>query len=97
MLDLDILFGIPFEEDMFRVINFCIMYGKQYIFDCQLRKDIVSIDSFKPKLKIRLEVGIDITGSRDIRLDTKKILLVKLLVKLLPRLYLHPPSPPTVR
>ena len=32
--DLDILFGIPFDEDMFIIINFCIQYGKKYIYDC---------------------------------------------------------------
>ena len=50
LYDLDILFGLPGEEDIFRIINFCILYGKKYIFHCQINDTIVSIDRFKSKL-----------------------------------------------
>ena len=33
LYNLDIIFGLPGEEDIFRIINFCILYGKKYIFD----------------------------------------------------------------
>ena len=47
-LDLDILFGIPFDEDMFIIINFCILYGKKYILDdCQINEESVCTDRFK--------------------------------------------------
>ena len=35
LYDLDILFGLPCEEDIFRIINLCILYGKKYILDRQ--------------------------------------------------------------
>ena len=41
--DLDILFEISFEEDILRIVTFCILYGKKYIFYCQ-NQNIVSID-----------------------------------------------------
>ena len=78
LYDLDILFGIRFEEDMFIIINFCILYGKKYIYDCQINEETVSIDRFKTKLKNTLEVEICIMNSNNICLDVKKILLVKL-------------------
>ena len=78
LYDLDILFGIPFEEDMFIIINFCILYGKKYIYDCQINDETVSIDRFKTKLKNRLEVEIYIMDSNNLCLDVKKILLVEL-------------------
>ena len=68
---LDLLFGLPCEEDIFRIINFCILYGEKYIFDCQINENIVSVDRFKLKLKNRLEVEIYIIDSCDIRLNTK--------------------------
>ena len=58
LYDLDIIFGVPYADDIFRIINFCILYGKTYIFDCQINENIVSIDRFKAKLKTRLEVEI---------------------------------------
>ena len=78
LCDLDITFGLPSEEDIFRIINFCILYGKKYIFDCRINGNIVSIDMFKSKLKNRLEVEICIIDSCGIRLNTKKILLMEL-------------------
>ena len=54
------------------------MYGKKYIFDWQIHEDIVPIERFKSKLKNILEVEIHIIDSRDIRLNTKTILLVEL-------------------
>ena len=78
LYDLDILFGIPFEEDMFIIINFCILYGKKYVYDCQINDETVSIDRFKTKLKNRLEVEIYIMDSNNLCLDVKKILLVEL-------------------
>ena len=61
----DIIFGLPGEEDIFRIINFCILYGKKYIFDCRINSNNVSIDSFKSKLnsKYRLAVAIYIIDS----------------------------------
>ena len=78
LYNLDIIFGLPGEEDIFRIINFCILYGKKYIIDCRINDNIVSIDRFKSKLKNRLEVEIYIIDSCGIRLNTKKILLMEL-------------------
>ena len=78
LYDLDIIFGLPGEEDIFWITNFCIMYGKKYIFDCRMNDNIVSIDRFKSKLKNRLEVEIYIIDSCGIRLNSKKILLMEL-------------------
>ena len=78
LYDLDIIFGLPGEEDVFQIINFCILYGKKYIFDCRINDNIVSIDRFESKLKNRLEVEIYIIDSCGIRLNTKKILLMEL-------------------
>ena len=78
LYDLDIIFGLPGEEDVFQIINFCILCGKKYIFDCRTNDNIVSIDRFKSKLKNRLEVEIYIIDSCGIRLNTKKILLMEL-------------------
>ena len=78
LYDLDIIFGLPGEENIFRIINFCILYGKKYIFDCRINDNIVSIDRFKSKLKNRLEVEICTIDSCGIRLNTKKILLMEL-------------------
>ena len=78
LYDLDILFGIPFEEDIFIIINFCILYGKKYIYDCQIKEETVSIDRFKTKLKNRLEVEIYIMDNNNLCLDVNKILLVEL-------------------
>ena len=61
------------------LVNFCILYGKKYIFDCRINDNIVSIDRFKSKLKNRLEVEIYIIDSCGIRLNTKKILLMELI------------------
>ena len=44
LYDLDIILGLPGEEDIFRITNFCIPYGKKYIFDCRINDNIVSID-----------------------------------------------------
>ena len=73
--DLDIIFGLPDEEDIFWMINFCILYGKKYIFDCRINDNIVSIHRFKSKLKNRLEVEIYIIDSCGSRLNTKKNLV----------------------
>ena len=78
LYDLDITFGLPGEEDVFQIINFCILYGKKYIFDCRINDNIVSIDRFESKLKNRLEVEIYIIDSCGICLNTKKILLMEL-------------------
>ena len=78
LYDLDIIFGLPGEEDVFQIINFCILYGKKYIFDCRINDNIASIDRFESKLKNRLEVEIYIIDSCGIRLNTKKILLMEL-------------------
>ena len=75
LYDLDFLFGLICEEDIFRIINFCILYGKKHIFDCQINKNIMPIDRFKSKLKTRLEVEIHIIDTYDIRLNTKKNLV----------------------
>ena len=54
LYDLDILCGIPFEADMFIIINFCILYGKKYIYDCQINEES---DRFKKKcLRIDLKL-----------------------------------------
>ena len=58
--------NIPCKENIFRIINFCILYGKKYIFDYRINENIVSIDRFKSKLKNRLEVKIYIVDSRHI-------------------------------
>ena len=63
LYDLDIIFGVPGEEDIFQIINYCILDGKRYIFDCRINDNIVSIVRFKPKLKNRLEVEIYIIDS----------------------------------
>ena len=78
LYDLDIIFGLPGEEDVFQIINFCILYGKKYIFDCRINDNIVSINRFESKLKDRLEVEIYIIDSCGIRFNTKKILLMEL-------------------
>ena len=75
LYDLDIIFGLPGEEDIFRIINFCILYGKKYIFDCRINDTIVSIDRFKSKLINRLEVEIYIIDSCGIRLNATKNLV----------------------
>ena len=78
LYDLDIIFGLPCEEDIFRIINFCILYGKKYIFDCRINENVVSIDRFKSKLKKRLKVEIHIIDSCGTLLNTKEILLIEL-------------------
>ena len=78
LYDLEIIFGLPGEEDIFWIINFCILYGKKYICDCRINDNIVSIHSFKSKLKNRLEVEMYIIDSCGIRLNTKKFLLMGL-------------------
>ena len=70
--DLDITFGRPCEEDIFRLFNFCILHGKKYIFDYRINENIVSVDRFKSKLSNRLEVEIYIVDSCDVRLNSKK-------------------------
>ena len=72
LYDLDIIFRLSGEEDIFRIINFCILYGKKYIFGCRINENIVLIDRFNSKLKNRLEVEIYIIDSCCIRLNTKK-------------------------
>ena len=47
LYDLIIGFGIPFEEDMFIIINFCILYGKKYMYDCHINEESVCINRFK--------------------------------------------------
>ena len=74
---LNIIFGLPGEEDIFWIINFCILYGKNLTFDCRINENIVSANRFKSKLKNRLEVEIYITCSCGIRLNTEKILLIE--------------------
>ena len=78
LYDLDIIFGLPGEEDIFRIINFRILYGKKYIFDCRIHDNIVSIDNFKSKLKNRLEVEVYIIDSCGIRVNIEIILLMEL-------------------
>ena len=78
LYDLDIIFGLPGEEDIFMIINFCILYGKKYIFDCRINENIVFIDRFKTKLKNRLEVEIYIIDTCGIRLNNNKMLLIEL-------------------
>ena len=78
LYDLDIIFGLPGEEDVFQIFNCCILYGKKYIFDCRINDNIVSTDRFESKLKNRLEVEIYVIDSCGIRLNTKKILLMEL-------------------
>ena len=73
LYDLDIIFGLRSEEVMFRIINFCILFGKKYIFDCRINDNIMSIDRFKSKLKNKLEVENYIIDSCGIRLNTKKL------------------------
>ena len=57
-LDIFFIFSLPGEEDISRITNFCIIYGKTDIFDCRINDNIVSIDRFKSKLKNRLEIEI---------------------------------------
>ena len=78
LYDLDIICGLLGEEDVFQIINFCILYGKKYIFYCRINDNIVSIDRFESKLKNWLEVDIYIIDSCGIRLNTNKILLMEL-------------------
>ena len=75
LYDLDIIFGLPGEEDIFQIINFCMLYEKKYIFYCRINNNIVSIDRFKSKLTSRLKAKIYIIDSRGIRLNTKKNLV----------------------
>ena len=49
LYDLDILFRTPFEEHMLIIINFCILYEKKCIYDCQINDENVCIDWFKNK------------------------------------------------
>ena len=76
--DSGILFGIPFEEDMFTVINFYILYGQKY-YHCQINDESVSIDRFKTKLNNRPEIEIYImdNSNSNLRLDVMKIMLVE--------------------
>ena len=78
LYDLDILFEIPFEEDMFIIINFCTPYGKKYIWLLDINEERVSIDRFKTKLKNRLKVEVYTMDSSNLCLDVKVILLVEL-------------------
>ena len=78
LYDSDIIAGLPAEEDIFRIINFCILYGKKYVFACRINENIMSIDRFKSKLKNRREVEIYIIDSFGIGLNTDKILLIEL-------------------
>ena len=56
LYDLDILFGIPFEEGMLITINLCILDGKKYIYDCQINEGSVCTDRFKQNLRIDLKL-----------------------------------------
>ena len=42
LYDLNIIIGLPGKEDIFWIINFCILCGKKYIFDCRINENIVS-------------------------------------------------------
>ena len=42
LYDLDIIFGLPCGEDIVRIINLCILYGKKYIFDCRINENCFS-------------------------------------------------------
>ena len=42
LYDLYLILGLPGKEDIFQVINFCILYGKKYIFVCRINDYIVS-------------------------------------------------------
>ena len=53
---LDILMGIPCECDFFSVVNFCILFGKKYIYDCRINSDVVNIHVFRKRLKTRIEI-----------------------------------------
>ena len=44
--DLDSLFGIPFEKDMYIIINLFILCGKKYINGRQINEGIVSSAHF---------------------------------------------------
>jgi exonuclease III len=55
---LDILMGIPCECDFFSVVNFCILFGKKYIYDCRVNSDVVNILVFRKRLRARIEIEI---------------------------------------
>ena len=55
--DLDILFGIPFDEDMFIIIKFLFFTWKE-IHDCQINEESVFIDRFNLKQNLRIDLKL---------------------------------------
>ena len=55
---LDILLGIPYEDDFFTIVNYCILYGKKYIYDCRINSEVANFDMFVRKLIARIEIEI---------------------------------------
>ena len=53
----NILFGVPLVDNESLVLNFCILYGKFYIYKQRLfGGNIVSLDTFLVSLKSQLEI-----------------------------------------
>jgi len=55
---LDILFGVPFEDPIFTIVNFCILHCKKYIHKCRISKEHVHYSVFKKKFRNRVLVEL---------------------------------------
>ena len=64
---LDIIFGITnvYEENILSVLNFCILYGKNFIKKQKLNDKNISIELFLPILANRLEAELCIAMEND--------------------------------
>ena len=75
---LDVLFGIPFDDVLFTIINFCVLYGKKYIYRCRINDDNVNTKIFVKKLRNRLEIEIQLLCVDDIKRNMFELLYEKL-------------------
>ena len=56
---LEILLGIPCKRNtVMCVINFVILFGKKYIYNCKINQKYLSIDHFQNSLKSRIKTEI---------------------------------------
>lgn len=55
---MDIIFGInnPEHDNVLNALNFCILYGKYYIYRNNLNNNLVSFKFFKQELNMRLKL-----------------------------------------
>ena len=56
--ELDIIFGIlnPFNDDNIDVLNHCILFAKQYIYQCKRDEQHICVFEFLVRLKNRIDI-----------------------------------------